>query len=523
MKKHRELWIMIFPLVALFCLAFFGSRDWSLTYDEPAHFQYGMQILQGNSERFDDSKMPFSALNAIPARVAAWLAPQQALTVEEKIALGRVVTILFSLAVAGLVFNWSKALYGLVPAFFVLFLYILEPNLIAHASLVTSDIYAIGMITVSVYALWRYAHRRSWQNALWLALAVGASQLAKYTSIYLYPLLAGMLLIHDGPDLYRSVKARGLRGAGPAFRQYLLLALLVIIVSLLVINIGFLFNRTLTPFGDYEFKSSLFQGLQARLALLNRVPVPTPYPYLQGLDWVWFNDRTGGNHTRIYLLGQLSETGFKGYYLVAYLFKSPIAIQILLIAAVITFLKRFHWSRFLDHEWFLLAPVLFFGLYFNLFFRTQIGIRFYLVIFPFLLIFTGSLLVGWRTFKAIQWTGVAALSAYLVLSVASYYPHTLSYFNELVLDRTKAYKILADSNLDWGQANHYFEQYRKEHPDIIPQPDKPTSGRIVVSVNNLVGITAKPETYAWLRENYDPVGTVGYALLVYEVEARSEK
>jgi hypothetical protein len=293
--------------------------------------------------------------------------------------------------------------------------------------------------------------------------------------------------------------------------------MLIILVSLVVINIGFLFNQSLTPLGDYEFKSPLFQALQRRLTFLDRAPVPVPVPYLQGLDWVWFNERTGANTGRIYLLGQLSETGFKGYYLVAFLFKVPIAIQIILLLAGVAYIRKFKWRKFLDDEWFLLAPVLFFAIYFNFFYQAQIGIRYYLVIFPFLLIFASSLLAGWRKFNTLQWVGLASLAVYLVISTFSYYPHFIPYFNELVLDRRMAYKILADSNLDWGQARHYLEEYQVDHPDLIPAPDSPTAGRIVVSVNDLVGITAKPGTYAWLRENFKPVDTIAGALLVYDI------
>ena len=48
-------------------------------------------------------------------------------------------------------------------------------------------------------------------------------------------------------------------------------------------------------------------------------------------------------------------------------------------------------------------------------------------------------------------------------------------------------------------------------------PEEPTAGRIVISVNSLVGITAEPETYQWLRKNFEPADTVAYTYLVYEV------
>ncbi len=62
-----------------------------------------------------------------------------------------------------------------------------------------------------------------------------------------------------------------------------------------------------------------------------------------------------------------------------------------------------------------------------------------------------------------------------------------------------------------------MRQYRVEHPGIVIDPDVPTAGKIVVSVNSLVGITAEPETYRWLRENFSPVETVAYTYLVYEI------
>lgn len=42
-----------------------------ITTDEPARYAYGRQILNGDSKWLDDSKMPLSALNALPALLVA--------------------------------------------------------------------------------------------------------------------------------------------------------------------------------------------------------------------------------------------------------------------------------------------------------------------------------------------------------------------------------------------------------------------------------------------------------------------
>ena len=62
----------------------------------------------------------------------------------------------------------------------------------------------------------------------------------------------------------------------------------------------------------------------------------------------------------------------------------------------------------------------------------------------------------WQEFSRNRKIAIFVLAAYLVVSVLSYYPYYLSYFNEIVWDRRDAYKYLADSNLDWGQGEYYL-------------------------------------------------------------------
>jgi 4-amino-4-deoxy-L-arabinose transferase-like glycosyltransferase len=461
--------------------------------------------------------MPISALNAIPGKLADWLPEGQLRTFLAAATTGRYVTILFAMLAALVVYLWTRALYGVVPALFVLFLYVLEPNLLAHSQFVTTDVFAAGTILFALYALWRYARRPSWRRALVFASLLGLAQLAKYTAIFLYPLAALLLLASDFPQLRSYLQQRAATALLRYGRRLLGLAALVILVSLVVINLGFLFNRTLTPLEEYPFQSELFQNMQ-QLPVLKELPVPVPYPYLEGLDLVRFRERSGFGFGKIYLLGELrSQEGFPGYYLVAWLYKVPLAIQLILAAALLVYVRRIRERDFWRNELFLLGPILFFTLYFNIFYRAQIGIRYFLVVFPLLLILCGNLLVGWEQYSRRRWVLVGVLSVYLVLSVFRYYPHFIPYFNELVLDRRQAYTILADSNLEWGQAGWYIDRYLEEHPGAVLEPGKKTAGTLLLSPNSLLGISNKPSTYAWLRENYQPVGTIAFSYLIFEV------
>ena len=116
---------------------------------------------------------------------------------------------------------------------------------------------------------------------------------------------------------------------------------------------------------------------------------------------------------------------------------------------------------------------------------------------------------------------ITGLYIYLMVSVLSYFPHYLSYFNELVLNRKNAYKILADSNIDWGQSRYYLAEYIAEHPNVYIEPSSPVVGRIVVRINKLVGVTTSPNKYQWLRERCEPIGHIGYSLLVYDTSEKS--
>lgn len=492
-------------------------RNYSLTTDEDKHILYGERVASGNSTRIDDSKMPVTALNMLPKKLASLLADGRIKQVLSRVYVARTVTILFSCLLAFLIFSWSRSLYGFIPALFSLTLYVLDPNIIAHSQLVTTDLYLALAITFAFFTLWKFANERSLKNGLICLLALGIAQMAKYTAIMLYPLFLVTLLVHDSPLWLKAPREKGL--LKDLTLKYIKYSLAAFFASILLINLGFLFNQTFKLFGEYEFRSDVFQSLQVGLPILRNMPVPVPYPYLQGLDWMRNTESTGSLAGNVYLLGQVSTLqGFPGYYFVASLLKVPIATQIILIAALfVYFTRKDHRENLRRNEIFLLIPVLFYAMYFNFFFNTQIGIRYFLPVFSLLHVFSGNLFTDWERFPAARKTAVFALLAYLCVSVFSYYPYYMSYFNEIIWDRKQAYKYLADSNIDWSQGKNELDQYMIEHPDAVYKPGKVRSGHLVVRVNDLVGVTTDPQEYAWLRDNFEPVDTIVYSYLIYKI------
>ncbi len=510
--------IVFMLLVAFIAINTTSVRNKSITYDEPHHYQYGENILNLNSDRFDDSKMPISAFNALPKKIGSLLPEGKIQSFLTKIQTGRMMTIVFSSGIAFLIFHWSQKLYGFFAGLLALFLYIFDPNIIAHSQLITTDIYITGMITLALYTYWRFSIHRDWKHAIVFSIVLGLAQLTKYTGIYLYPLLLILILIQDAPRYTKIIAQRDIQQGKKYLKKAFIFGIFFLVTSILIINAGFLFNRTFTPMREYDFKSNLFQNIQDWLAPVESLPVPVPYPFIEGLDWVRARERSGEGVARIYLLGDLrQDDGFLGYYFYAYLLKVPLASQIIVILAIIAMIKNNKDHQLLRNEVVLIWPMLFFAVYFNFFFKTQIGIRYYLVIFPFLYVFCGSLFNNWNTYNLKSKISFGFLIIYLVTSVLSYFPHYLTYFNEIVYDRKSAYKYLADSNIDWGQSALYLSQHLYDNPEIKYEPDQITVGTIAVSINNLVGVTEDPITFQWLREHFEPIYTIGNSYLIYEV------
>ncbi len=511
-------WIAALFLALFFVHSFASVRQVSLTYDENQHYKFGVRIFQGNAKRFKESVMPVSAWNALPQALATALPAGSLRYHLESLTFARLMTVLFACAIGYLLFHFSRLLYGFAPALLALFLFIFDPNILAHSQLITTDFYVTGALLLVTFCAWRLALARTWTNRFLFAASLAFAQITKYTAISFLPVFFLVLLVYDLVKILKN------RVAWPQkllflLREYLVLLVLVVLASILVLNVAYLGKGSFTPYGEYHFKHSFFAGLQKDFPMVNTIPVPIPYAHLQGLDWIFEFERTGKGHGNHYLLGEIrTGRGFPGYYIIAFFLKEPFPSQIILLAALAAyFLNKNRSEQFWQKEWFLIFPLLFYTLYFNFFYNSQIGIRYYLIVFPLLFAFAGSLLAGWRPFSYRQMIALAALMVYLVISVFSYYPYYISYFNESIWDRRYAYLYLADSNLDWGQGRAALKAYLAANPQADFEPATAKPGQIIVSPNALVGVLAPLEKYAWLRQNFSPSGTIADEYLIYNI------
>ncbi len=509
---------LIFFFITICLLSILHS---SLSTDELEHLKFGIKALSGSLNHASSQKMPVTALNALPALMIE----ETGIPVSEQkvIWFCRIPTIIFGVLLGILIYSWSKRLYGTEGGLFSLFLYVFCPNFVAHARLATTDVYCCVFFLIAIMMFREYIKQKNAGNLLLLSFAVGLAQLTKQTALLLFPILFILSLI----EIFQNPINKPFQ-----FNKRLLyhFALFVLVV-VLTINAVYLFKGSFISLHEYreEFRSNDPDRLVilppapdgAILSSFESVPIPFPRAYVEAFFLGNYFNAAGIGHGPIYLLGELSRYGHWYYFLVAFFLKTPLPTIIFFALAIRMTIKSGHIALSSDEISMLVSAGIIFS-FFSFFSTAQIGIRYILPVYPFLYVFAGKL--ASKPMTRLKRYIFAGLSILLVSSFISYYPHFISYFNEICWDRTRLYKYLADSNLDWNQNQIYLEDYLKDHSseEIYVNPAYRTSGKIIVSVNNLVGVTGEKDgsSYKWLRDNYEPSGHIAYSWLIYEIPGR---
>ena len=494
------------------------------TADESSHVSYGGAILRGKPDRLRssfDSKMPVSALNAFPRGVGTFLrdhrmAPGLANILRDMRA-PRYATIAAAFCLSLLVFIYAESLFGGTAGLFAQLLFVMDPNIIAHSTVSTTDLYVAFAAVLFLYRLRRFLLSPNTTNAALTAITLALAQLTKFTAAYLYIVLAMALLaaaLHAAYDREKRYRI--------PWQQMATLLALTVVCFLAVVNVGFVFDRPFTPLAQYKFRSQAFQALQ-QVPGLRAMRVPLPYAYVQGFDWMSYNNSSGLSYGNIVLLGEVRgpelsrSDGFPCYYLIAYVLKEPLGMQIILLLGLVWVFRSRRWADLLAGEGLLLAAAGVFWIMLSLFNKTQIGIRHILPALVIFAILSGGAFHAWSKFSSRRKLLLAGCLLYAAVSVASYFPHMIPYFNEILTDRKLAYRFLADSNLDWNQDDWVVGRFLKSNPDVILNPKQRVAGRILVDANAIAGVFPRKADYFLRIEGIQPVAHVGYAHLLFLV------
>jgi hypothetical protein len=425
----------------------------------------------------------------------------------------------------------------------------LDPNILAHSALVTTDIPAAAGFLAATYHALRFTARPTWKTAALAGVALGLAMSCKFTCVLLAPAI--LLLIVIRAVLHARASGSSLRaepGGGwvrrvvrhaPRFRYFLAIPLITFLAlwATYLFNVGRLEDQNL--FSDEKTWNRIPHWVKA-------VPVPMPAMPL-GLMFMAALGKTG---FPCYFNGQLDFKGHLLYFPEAIAIKSPTGLVLaLLLAAAACGLARRR-RRPILLLCLLLPPSLL--LVTAMTGKLQIGIRHVLPVLPFLYLVAAFYLHRARWILALL--PLVALSA---LETARVHPDYLPFFNTLAGGPRNGAKFLADSNLDWGQdvarlANYLKSTGRSDYTikvsgvrvaslveflgldpksrdaDVNQLRAKP-HGLLALGTNAKLGLEEfKKEKdgtivhgpdYSWVR-NFPLVKRIGYSIEVYDLDQR---
>ncbi|MBC7888130.1 MAG: glycosyltransferase family 39 protein [Ferruginibacter sp.] len=524
--KYRYHLIVIILIIIYGIINFYCTKRLSVTGDESGYYQYGVNVLKQHPQKelvngvpLYNSQMPIIAINVLPRAIRQILHPslkhnlQQTL---EDVANARFFSVISAMLLALYVFAWSTQLYGRAAGFFSLLLYLFCPNILAHSQMVGTDVYSFLLCTATVYHAWRYTKTSNRKQLLLVAILLGIGQVSKQSLLLLYPVIVIFLLTRFYGLKISPVKRIALLG-----KELFIIAL----VSLLIINTGFLFYKTGQPLKQYQFISARFKMLQNKFSFIDGVPLPLPQPYIAGFDYVAFNSETppGIEGLSSYGAGYFLGKPFTGkriwyYYTVCCLYKLPGSFLLILFTSILFYRTSRKKFVFIKNELYLLLPVVFIFIFFSCYNTMYLGIKNILMILPLLFIFCGSL---WATFLQTEKRKLLLLSGILLIwqlyTVVKYFPHFLPYTNEFITDKKYAYKIFGDANLYFQEGGILAMEYLNQHREIQWEPAKPVHGRVMVSLENYLDYWHEGKLQ-WLTSlHLEPSGHFHSQYLIFDI------
>ncbi len=525
-EPSRSAALLLAALALYAALAVSSLRTWSATFDEGAHLPAGYTYLTQGDHRLNPEQPPLVKLLAAAALLplrpvfrpddAAWAAASQWELgrrflyrwndADRLLFRGRLPVVALACMLAAAVFLWSRSRFGTPSAALALLLCVLSPDVLAHGQIVTTDLGLALFFFLTVLAFDRLTTRATPRRLLGAGLALGAAFATKFSAPILLPVLVGLaavVVIGRAPVASAwSPRERVIEGTAARVLHVTVLLVAMGVIALVVLWASYGFRGALSPDPAVrEAGRALLAepsvGLPSAAAVWAADRGLLPEDYVRGFLFVMKHSEARPT----FLLGGLSDRGFPSYFLVTFALKTPLPLVGLLVLTAFA------------------APRL-----------------------------------AWRE-AAFLWLPIAVYVALTfargLIGTLRVHPHYLAYFNELGGGPGNGYRLLVDSNLDWGQdlkglkawmdargvsriKLSYFGSadpayygidadtlpgYSAPHPARVTREVRP-GDLVAVSATNLQGVYLDAEDRPLMERfrRLAPIDQIGYSILIYRAD-----
>ncbi len=422
----------------------------------------------------------------------------------------------------------TRRLFSEGAANVALALFAFTPSLIAHFSLATTDGIGALFIFLTAWQLVRWRRNPGRRQTLLMGLVLGGLLLAKlYTPPEMLLALALMLVLGREGMLRRPRDWNW----KPTFAA--------LGIALAILWAGYLFHVSHLKIGNGQIVMTFPNRPARTLATPSGTQLNLLVPageYAEGLRSVAISNRNG---RETWFLGKLYHHGGpKLYFPAAIALKWPTILLLIFFASLLLGIRK---TCRAPGDLLIMSL---FGLVFLAFAlqsRITIGERHLLPLYPFALLIAGGIWEHARRQRAASAILVVALclNAADALRCA---PDYLGYFNIFVRPEN-AWRLLTDSNLDWGQGLIALRAYQQQHPQeplylayygpVAPRlygiraatlsPDQRVQGTIVIGASCLSGQVLDDAgndcSYSWLQ-SYRPQRVLGHSMWMFDPAAQ---
>ena len=363
------------------------------------------------------------------------------------------------------IYRNALLLWGSSGALLSLFAWSFSPTLLAHSRLLTSDFPVAAFLFLCISLGFTFGSRWAILRFLGSGFFLGLAMLSKVSACFAVPIVVGIWV-------YRGLSGRDT--VWYPFRKKITLdsvsrnllrsstALLLIGLGAVAVVWGFYgFRYSMVPPDDplgalktrrieemreeTTLESPLYRGV---LELGEKLHI-LPEPYLLTLRYSLHHMQ----RRLSFFMGKRSIEGFPAYFPTALLIKTPLGLLILFLLALANRRRIAPGYGAL-----FIFPTLYFA--YTLSAKINIGHRYLLPIYPFLLLYLGG---AFKTESLARKAIGSLAAASLMISSFWIHPDPLTYFNLLVGGPRGGIAWLGDSSLDWGQDLSRLPQWMVEN------------------------------------------------------------
>jgi hypothetical protein len=398
---------------------------------------------------------------------------------------------------------WSWRLAGPIAAVVATAAYSLDPNFLAHASLLKNDVPITLIFTALMGTIWLAGERATALRCIGIALLLGIAIVTKFSGLLAIPIIALALLARafgSAPwpvlrwtaktRLHRFCAAAGI-GAfsllvawlvtwacydfrfspGPASDTVTDLSDVIRFCALCEAIAGHDASWDTTSDQLVQLTANWQPGAIEKSCLWLNQHRLLPQSFIHGFLFTYATTLYRG----AFFCGKLSFHGWWYYFPAAMAFKTPLATLVALFLALAAWLWMnkiifgklkhiFSSPRFWPFCAAAILPIYYMASAMRS--HINLGLRHVFPVYPFLFIFLG--VVAAAAFSRFPRFTAALLAAFIVALTAETfcaYPDYLSFFNVAVGGQLGGAKLLGDSNIDWGQDLKTLVAWRAQHPE----------------------------------------------------------